>query len=446
MNIFNEKETPIKAPGSFSPLFIPATQSSRNADGYQASPQSAFTSGNSKYGTKFVLSLIVLAILSGGGYMALTNHVPISEAQADTATLAPEVDVARVHSTEIVDWQVYSGRLQAVERIDIRPQVSGKLIQVNFKDGSFVNKGDVLFTIDPRPFQAEVQRAEAQLASARARAGFTAIEMGRAERLIASNAVSKSVYDDRQNAAREAAAAVQSVQAQLATAKLDLEYSSVTAPISGRMSRAEITVGNVVSSGPNSTPLTTLVSIDQLYASFDVDEQSFLKHVNPAQLTKKPVPVHMGLANEAGFPREGLLSSVDNAMDTSSGTIRVRAVFDNSKGDLVPGLYANIRFGGTAHQAILVDDKSIGTDQNKRFVLVVGADNKANYREVKLGAVFDGKRVVESGLNNDERIIVTGLQSIRPGDVVRSNDVALDGSPLLKPNLARINVGTPQQR
>jgi multidrug efflux system membrane fusion protein len=441
MSLLNEKVARVKAPGNFSPLFNAAQTQHQTDDSFPPGGRNVSKSGGKRTPVRFLLSLIALAVVFAGGYMALTGEAPLQQAQADIAPAAPEVDVAQVKSQSIVDWQAYSGRLQAVERIEVRPQVSGKLIQVNFKDGSFVKKGDVLFTIDPRPFQAEVQRAEAQLASARARAGYTAVEMGRAERLIVSNAVSKSVYDDRQNDAREAAAAVQSAQAQLASAKLDLEYSSVTAPIAGRMSRAEITVGNVVSSGPNATPLTTLVSTDRLYASFDVDEQSFLKYVNPAQLSKQPVPVHMSLANEIGFPREGLLNSVDNAMDTSSGTIRVRAVFDNADGALVPGLYANIRFGGAPHQAILIDDKAIGTDQNKRFVLVVGSDNKAGYREVKLGSVFEGKRVVESGLNADERIIVTGLQSVRPGELVRSNPVALDGSPLLQSNLARADVG-----
>lgn len=437
------KDSQHKAPiGDFAPLFIPAPVGLGAGIGAQGTVVKS-ASGR-KLRLKFAMTALAL-IVGGGGFLGFNGHSIPAAAHAETAAALPEVDVTKVLSRSIVDWQSYSGRLQAVEHIEIRPQVPGKLVQVNFKDGSFVKKGDVLFTIDPRPFQAEVQRAEAQLAAAKARAGYTATELGRAERLISANAVSKSVYDDRQNDAREAAASVQAAQAQLATARLDLEYSTVTAPISGRMSRAEITVGNIVSSAPDSPALTTLVSTDHLYASFDVDEQSFLKYVNPTQLVKQPVAVHMGLANETGFPREGLLNSVDNVMDTSSGTIRVRAIFDNSKGELVPGLYANIRFGGAPHQAILVDDKSIGTDQNKRYVLVVDSSNRASYREVKTGSLYDGKRVIESGLSADERIIVTGLQLVRPGDAVRSKEVALDGSALLQSDLARADTAVKQR-
>jgi len=329
------------------------------------------------------------------------------------------VDVATVVSRQIVDWQQYSGRLEAIDRVDIRPLVSGTLTAVHFKDGALVKKGDPLFTIDPRPYAAEVARAEAQLAGAQARAGYTASDLARGERLLGDNAIARRDFEEKQNAAREAAANLQATQAALRTARLNLEYTEISAPVAGRISRAEITVGNIVSVGANTPPLSTLVSVAKIYAAFDVDEQNFLKYVNPARSKDEQVPVYLGLANEEAYSRQGKVGSVDNHLDTSSGTIRVRAVFDNADGQLVPGLYARIRLGGGApRQAVLVDEKAIGTDQDKRFVLVLDKDNHATYRTIHVGANQDGLRIVESGLKSGERIVVNGLQRIRPGDTV----------------------------
>jgi len=365
----------------------------------------------------------VIAIAVAGTLSAIGVD---STAVAQQAPQAAGVDVAEVVSKQITDWQQYSGRLEAVDRVDIRPLVSGTLTAVHFKDGAMVKKGDVLFTIDPRPYAAEVARAQAQLAGAEARAAYTASDVARGQRLLGDNAIAKRDYEEKQNASREAAANVQAAQAALRSARLNLEYTQITAPVSGRMSRAEVTVGNIVSVGSSTPALSTLVSMSKIYASFDVDEQSFLKYVNPARAKGTSVAVFLGLANEDAYSREGKVGSIDNRIDTSSGTIRVRAVFDNADGQLLPGLYARIRLGGGApREALLIDEKALGTDQDKRFVLVLDKDNHATYREVRVGANQDGLRVIESGLKSGERIVVNGLQRVRPGDTVAPNLVPM---------------------
>lgn len=376
---------------------------------------------------RLALSAAVAGVLIVGGSFAAL-HVQAGGEQPAAVAPAAAVDVAEVVSRSITDWQSYSGRLEAVDRVEIRPLVSGTLTGVHFKDGSLVRKGDALFTIDPRPYAAEVARAQAQLVAGEARVAYTASDLSRAQRLLADNAISRRDYEEKQNAAREAAANLQGAQAALGLARLNLGYTRITAPVSGRISRAEITVGNVVAAGATSVPLTTLVSVAHVYAAFDVDEQSFLKYVNPSR-NGQAVPVWLGLANESGYSRQGRVSSVDNRMDTTSGTIRVRAEFDNPDGQLLPGLYARVRLGaGEPRQALLIDEKAIGTDQDKRFVLVLDKNNHAGYRQIRLGAVQDGLRVVEEGLQAGERIVVNGLQRVRPGDAVTPQVVPMAGS------------------
>jgi multidrug efflux system membrane fusion protein len=376
-----------------------------------------------------VAALLVVAIAAAGGLALWHGH----GANIATAAVAPPsvpVDVAVVQSRDVTNWQSYSGRLEAVDRVEIRPLVSGTLMAVHFQDGSLVRQGDELFTIDPRPYAAEVARAEAALAGAKARAGYTASDMARAKRLIADNAIATRDLEEKQNAAREAAAELQGAQAALDLARLNLGYTRITAPVSGQVSRAMVTVGNVVAAGAGSVPLTTLVSVDHMYAAFDVDEQSFLKYVNPSRAGKGgSVAVFLGLADEDGYPRQGRLQYVDNRLDVSSGTIRVRAVFDNPDGKLVPGLYARIRLGGgTPRPGILIDEKALGTDQDKRYVMVLDEGNHAQYREVTLGSEQDGLRVVEKGLAPGDRIVVNGLQRVRPGDLVDPHLVPMAGS------------------
>ncbi|WP_431858116.1 efflux RND transporter periplasmic adaptor subunit [Azospirillum sp.] len=351
-----------------------------------------------------------------------------SPAEAQTAAPAPppaEVDVAGVLARPVVDWQSYSGRLEAVDRVDVRPQVPGTIVAVHFRNGALVKQGDVLFTIDPRPYEAEVARAEAQVAAAQARVRFTASDLDRAQKLVRDDTISRSTMDQKDNAAREAAANLKAAQAALELARLNLGYTQVTAPVSGRVSRAERTVGNVVAAGAAAEPLTTLVSVSPIYASFDVDEQTYLRHIAPVK-DSGAIPVRLGLANEDGTPREGTVEHVDNRLDSVSGTIRVRAKFDNPDGLLVPGLYARVKVGGTApYDALLVDDRAIGTDQDKKFVLVVTPENTVEYRPVKLGALQNGLRVVTAGLSAGERVVVNGIQRARPGMPVTPKMVAM---------------------
>ncbi|WP_036666058.1 efflux RND transporter periplasmic adaptor subunit [Paludibacterium yongneupense] len=372
---------------------------------------------------RLLLAAAVTGLFGLGGSLA----VQYNRAQAAPAPpAAPTVDVAAVDQRPITEWQLYSGRLEAIDQVAIHPQIAGILTAVHFKDGALVKKGDLLFTIDPRPFAAELARAQAQLSGAEARAAYTASDLARGTRLLADNAIARRDFDEKQNAAREAAANLQAAQASLKVARLNLEYTRITAPISGRASRAEVTDGNLVAVG-NGPALTTLVSADRIYAAFDVDEQSYLKVVDGAK--GRTLPIHIGLADGEGYPLTGRLSSVDNHLDSTSGTIRLRAIVDNPDGRLLPGLYARIRLGGASQrQALLIDERAIGTDQAKRFVLVVGPGDKTAYREVKLGSIQNGLRVVESGLKPGERIVVNGLQRVRPGDSVHPNIVPMAGA------------------
>lgn len=366
-----------------------------------------------------VVCIVAVTAAAWGISGSSTAHAEASSAAAQGV----QVEVAEVVSRKITDWSHFSGRLEAVDRVEIRPQVTGVLTAVHFKDGALVKKGDVLFTIDQRPYAAEVFAAEA-------RADYTASELARGERLLAENAISRRDFEEKKNAAQVA-------QAQLRIARLNLEYSKITAPISGRVSRAEVTVGNLVTAN-SGTPLTTLVSSDKIYAAFQVDEQTFLKHVNPARSSSDKsvaLPVYLGLANESGHSHAGVISSVDNRLDPASGTIRVRAVFDNKDGALLPGLYARIRLGGGEERdAILIAEKAVGTDQAKRYVLVVDKDNKTEYREVKTGATQDGLVIVESGLQPGERIVVNGLQRVHPGAPVTPQAVDMKTGKAIDPS------------
>jgi len=387
---------------------------------------------------QLTLSAVILAIFAtGGSFILFQENADAKATPTASAPPAATVDVASVVSQTITDWQEYSGRLEAIDQVDVRPQVSGKLIAVHFKDGSLVNKGDLLFTIDPRPFEAELNRAKAQLASAEAQVTYSSANLGRNQRLIQSNAIAHQELDQAENEARSANANLQAAKAAVETARLNLEYTRITAPVSGRISRAEVTVGNVVSAGNGAQVLTSLVSVSRLYASFDVDEQTYLKYISN-QRNSAQVPVYLGLANESGFSREGYISSIDNNLNTTSGTIRVRATFDNPKGVMLPGLYARIRLGGgQPRAAILISPTAIGVDQDKRFVVVVDAKNQTAYREVKLGAQQDGLQIINSGLQVGDRIVVNGLQRIRPGDPVSPHLVPMPNPQIITDNTAQ---------
>jgi multidrug efflux system membrane fusion protein len=305
---------------------------------------------------------------------------------------------------------------------------------VHFREGALVQQGDLLMTIDPAPFAAEVERLQAQVAAAEARVSFTKGEFERGRQLLDTRIVSPRDVDQRTNAYREAEANLQAARAALQAAQLNLGYTEVRAPVAGRVGRLEITVGNLVAAGPASPVLTTIVSVDPIYASFSADEAVVLRALQQigadgaASGKIGEIPVVMETVSHNGEPVRGALQLIDNQVDAHTGTVRVRAVFANSDGRLIPGQFARLRMGATgAAPVVAIEERAIGTDQSKKFVLVVGGDNKAVYREVSLGALADGLRIVTSGLAAGERIVVNGLQRVRPGALLVPEVVAMDG-------------------
>lgn len=337
-----------------------------------------------------------------------------------------EVDAAEVIAKDITDWQSYSGRLEAIDHVDIHALVPGTITAVYFHDGQLVKKGDPLFLIDPRSYAAAVDQGVAEVAAAEARSAFTATDFARAQKLLADDAISHRDYEDKSNQALAAVAAVKAAKATLEVARVNLDYTRITAPVSGRISRAEQTVGNTVNAGNGSPRLSTLVSVSPMYADFDVDEQTYLHDLSRGN--REAVPVKLGLADEVGYSRTGKVASVDNALNPGSGTIRVRASFDNADGVLLPGLYARIQVGaGQPHAAILVDEKAVLTDQARKFVLLIDPQNHAQYREVVAGPHYEGLVQILSGLKAGERIVVDGVQRLHPGDAVKPNVVPMTG-------------------
>ena len=336
----------------------------------------------------------------------------------------PAVTIAAVPSREITEWDEVSGRFEAVDAVEIRPRVSGYLRRVAFAEGKEVRKGDVLFEIDPRPYQAELARAEAALDQARSGAALAARDVERARRLVDVKAISQEEFDGRVSASAQGSASVRGAEAMVATARLNLEWTRVRAPINGRVGRAEVTEGNLVQAGPPAaTLLTTVVSLDPIYVSFETDEATYLRYSALARAGSRPSsregksPISLGLANEDGtFPHTGYVDFVDNQLNPETGTIRTRAVFSNKDRLFTPGLFARLKLAGSGHYAAtLVLDRAIGTDQDKKFVLVVKPDSTVDYRPIQIGRLVDGFRVVLSGLAPGERIVINGLQRVRPG-------------------------------
>ena len=353
-----------------------------------------------------------------GKLPALGSHPAAPQAAA--APPAMPVSVAVAERQDVTLWTEFSGRVEAVDRVELRPRVAGSIVDVHFREGSLVHKGDVLFTVDPAPYGAEVQRTEALLATAQAQQMLAAKEQARGARLVGS-AIPQSDLDARVNTLAAAEAGIRSAQAQLAVARLNLGWTQVRAPIDGRVGRIEVTQGNLVPAGPTAPVLTTLVSVDPVYASFEADELTVERAL--ADLPKgsgiEAIPVTLGtLASEhAGI--KGRLQFVDNVVDTKSGTVRLRAVFDNHDGALIPGQFARIELGQPkTKNVIAISERAIGTDQDRRFVMVVGADDKASVRPVQLGGMAGGLRIVTAGLEGGERVVVNGLQRVRPGAVV----------------------------
>lgn len=358
---------------------------------------------------------------------------------------AMPISVAGVLSREVTEWSEFSGRLRAAEDVQVRPQVGGTITEVHFKEGDIVQKDDRLFTLDLRPYKAAFDQALAAVDAAVARNELAVHEKNRSKSLLDEKALSQREYDERNNESKAAWASVKSAKAALEIAALNLEYAEVKAPITGRVGRADITVGNLVEAGPGAPVLTTIQSVDTVYADFDMDEHTYLrvvKSVHGAENKAQEMPVLMALADEQEFTRKGKIRSFDNQLSGDSGTMRVRAEFANPDGILTPGLFARIRLGGAEqYKAVLINDAAVGTDQNRKFVYVVDAEGKVNYRPVTLGALHDGLRTISDGLQPGENIIVNGLMRVHPGMTVQPMVVSME---TLKP--AEASGGIPEQK
>ncbi|SCB27984.1 efflux RND transporter periplasmic adaptor subunit [Rhizobium multihospitium] len=368
----------------------------------------------------------VAAVVAGAAfYLELPRGAQATEAASQAAPPAIPVTVAAVEPRDVTSWQEFSGRLEAIDRVEIRPRVAGAIQSVHFREGALVKQGDLLVTIDPATYEAAVAQAQAQVGAAKATLNLTKVEVDRGQKLFDNKTISQSDMDTRASNYAAAEANLKAAQATLQTAQLNLDYTQVRAPIAGRVGKIAVTVGNLVAAGASSTALTTLVSVDPIYASFSANEQTVtqalaeLPATNGAVPPVEQIPVQIGTASDDGTPIKGKLQLIDNEVDAASGTVSVRAVFDNPGGRLIPGQFVRVRMGQPkAESKLVISDRAVGTDQDKKFVFVVDGDNKVNYRQVQLGSLVDGQRVIEDGLKVGEKVVVNGLQRIRPGAVV----------------------------
>ncbi len=367
------------------------------------------------------LALAVLAACSGG------------HAEEAGAPPAPQVSAAPVLIKQVSQWDEFSGRVEAVQSVELRPRVSGYIDKVNYVEGQEVKKGDVLFTIDARSYQAEFNRAQAELTRARTQAALARSESERARRLAEQQAIAAETAEQRRAAADQSGAQVMAAQAALDAARLNLEFTRVRAPIDGRAGRAMVTAGNLVTAGDAASVLTTLVSLDTVHVYFDADESTFLRYAQMARKGERPserdeaLPVKVGLSGEEGFPHDGKVDFLDNQVARSTGTIGVRALLDNRDRQFTPGLFARVRLLGSGEfQAVLIDDKAVLTDQDRKYVYVVDKDGKAQRRDVALGRSAEGLRIVEQGLAAGDKVIVDGVQKVfMPGMPVQAKPVAM---------------------
>ncbi len=380
------------------------------------------------------LAIAVLAACSGG------------HAEEAGMPPPPEVNAAPVLVKQVNQWDEFSGRVEAVQNVELRPRVSGYIDKVNYVEGQEVKKGDVLFLIDARTYQAAYEQANAELARARTQAALARSESERARRLSEQQAISTETWEQKRAAADQAAADVQAAKAALDAAALNLEFTKVRAPINGRAGRAMVTAGNLVTAGDAASVLTTLVSLDTVHVYFDADEATFLRYAQMARKGERPserdqaLPVQIGLAGEQGFPHEGKVDFLDNQVVRSTGTIGVRALLDNADRQFTPGLFARVRLLGSGQfQAMLVDDKAVLTDQDRKYVYVVDKDGKAQRKDVQLGRTADGLRIVEAGLAAGDKVIVDGVQKVfMPGMPVQAKPVAMQPLPA-GPKTAALN-------
>ncbi|GFD77719.1 MexE family multidrug efflux RND transporter periplasmic adaptor subunit [Tenacibaculum sp. KUL118] len=375
---------------------------------------------------KIFTRLLAIASLTALVAACGSEHDPGQSMNASARAGVP-VDVATVVSQRLTQWDNFTGRLESPNIVALRPRVSGYIDFVAFDEGEYVEQGQTLFLIDNRTFKAEVDRLTAQLVEARSRFQLAEQNYNRAFKLRKTQAVSEEVLDARLAEKNQALASLNQTQAALEVARLNRGFARVEAPISGRISRANITEGNFVTAGQ--TELTRIVSTDRLYAYFDIDEQTYLNYLSGAKQASTAVsdqPVAMRLANESDYQHWGQIDFIDNQVNSSTGTLRVRAVFNNEEGRLIPGLFAHLKLAGdTDEQGILIKEKAIGTDLNNKFVLVVNDESKVEYRAVTLGDKVGNMRIITSGLNANDTIVVDGLQRVRPGALVAANEVRM---------------------
>jgi RND family efflux transporter MFP subunit len=356
-----------------------------------------------------------------------------SSGVGQTAPPAPEVNVAKVLEKKIQEWDEYTGKMEAVETVEIRPRVSGYIDKVAFTEGKLVKQGELLFVIDPRPYQAERDRAAAEVKRLKTAVELAHIERARVQRLRMSGAVSQEELDERDSTVAQAEANLAGSQAALESAALNLSFTRVISPIDGRISRAIVTRGNLVTGGNNGgTVLTSVVSMDPIYLYFDGDEQAYLRYNELAREGERQSsrdvanPVMVGLANEDGFPHPGKMDFVDNRVNPQTGTIRARAVLKNPQGFFTPGMFARVQLlGRSDFSALLILDRAVNTDQNRKYVFVVGDGNKIEYRRIELGRVVSGLRVVRKGLKAGEVVVVDGAERVHPGIVVKPQTMAM---------------------
>lgn len=368
----------------------------------------------------------IIATVALVWHLFLTTPANIEPAAGQAAAAPPvgqpmPVSVKTLALEDVQLWHEFSGKLVAVDKVDIRPRVGGAIEKIYFEPGSLVKKGQPLFLVDPRPYRAEVNRQMAAVASAKAQAALAESEASRAQRLIKDNAISIREYDARANNLKVASASIQSAEAALQQASLNLNYATITSPIDGKVGRAEVTVGNLIDPAQG-VVLTEIVSVNSIYADFEIDEQTYLQNIRKTgDATAIPVRLVISAADQVEY--KGKIVSFDNKIDPSSGTIRVRAEFINHDGALVPGMFATVNIGSAEKApSILISDRFVTTDQDKKVVYVVDKDNKVEYRPVKLGGIVNNMRVVETGLQAGDRIVVKGLQRVHPGMVVQPQE------------------------
>ena len=382
-----------------------------------------------------VATLVLFPLAFATAILTGCSHTNANQTAA--APPPPTVSVAEVVSKPLRDFEEFSGRLQPVTTVSVQPRVAGFIDAAQFSEGSRVKKGQVLFRIDPRPFQAEVDRLAAQLKRSHTQSDLAGLNNKRGEQLLSKHVISQQDFDQLKATSVASQDDIGSAAAALEAARLNLEFTQVRSPIDGRVSNMLITPGNLVNT---QSVLTTVVSDNPVYAYFDADEQTYLRFAHKAE--NNTMPVYMGLVDEQGYPHEGKLNFVDNQVDPRSGTIRARAVFDNADGSFTPGLFARIKLvGGAAHDTILIDERAVGTDLGKKFVLALKKDNTVEYRPVTLGANIDGLRVVNQGLAVGDVIVVNGLQHVRPGATVNPTHVAMGAD---NKGLAQIEVAQPK--